>query len=601
MKTNLKTIIFIAGSTLILGFGLGWLFFGGSENNSTVEHQHSSEMTSDTLPVKQTVIWTCSMHPQIRRNEPGKCPICGMQLIPLEQEQGVLDAMAVGMSATAMQLANVSTALVGTMNPVKSVTLNGKVQADERLVFSQSSHIPGRIEKLMVNFTGEYLKKGQVIAAIYSPEMVTAQEELFFFFFIKETQPLLFQAAKEKLKNWKLSYEQIEEILRSGSPKETFDVLADVSGYVTVKKVNPGDYIVKGETIYEIADLSKVWILFDVYESDIPWVKRGDMVTYTIQSLPGQSFQGTISYLDPVIDPNTRVANARIAVDNSSLKFKPEMFASGTVKAKMPQKSDAIVIPKTAVMWTGKRSVVYVKYASDHGVNFMMREVTLGPALGDSFIIESGLQEGEEIAVHGTFSIDAAAQLSGKPSMMNPSGGPATTGHNHGEMKMPVSTEQSNNTSDKRTAIGQKAKVALQPLFSQYLNLKDALVADNMADAQKAAGNMQTALSKVNTALFTGESHNVWMKYSTDLQSALQHVAHFEKIDEMRKAFQQISVAMIGLSKSYNPFKKPLYVQHCPMADNNKGADWISLSKEIRNPYFGASMLTCGEVTKEIK
>ena len=106
MKTNLKTIIFIAGSTLILGFGLGWLFFGGSGNNSTVEHQHLSEMTSDTLPVKQTVIWTCSMHPQIRRNEPGKCPICGMQLIPLEQEQGVLDAMAVGMSATAMQLAS---------------------------------------------------------------------------------------------------------------------------------------------------------------------------------------------------------------------------------------------------------------------------------------------------------------------------------------------------------------------------------------------------------------------------------------------------------------------------------------------------------------
>lgn len=426
MKTNRKTIIIVL-SALTVGLLLGWLIFGGSVNKATDEHQH------DTVEVAGETIWTCSMHPQIRQNEPGDCPICGMDLIPLESEQDSdIDPMAISMSPTAMQLASIQTAVVGAMNPVKMVRLNGKVQSDERLVYSQSSHIPGRIENLMVNFTGEYVNKGQAIASVYSPDLVTAQEELFEAQKIAETQPQLFNAAKEKLKNWKLSDEQIEQILQSKTTMETFDVQADVSGYVTKKMVNPGDYVRRGEAIYEIADLSKVWVLFDVYESDMLWIKKGDKVEFTVASLPGETFAGTISFLDPVIDPKTRVAKARIEVANSGLKLKPEMFASGTVEAKLSNQSKAIVVPKTAVMWTGKRSVVYVKSQTDKGVNFMLRDVNLGPALGESYVIESGLQGGEEIAVNGTFSIDAAAQLAGKPSMMNPSGGPAMTGHNHG-------------------------------------------------------------------------------------------------------------------------------------------------------------------------
>mgnify|MGYP000055941570 FL=1 len=278
MKTNRKTII-IALSTLAIGLLLGWLIFGGSSEGKTdEEHQHTTEVAGEA-------VWTCSMHPQIRQSEPGDCPICGMDLIPLDNEQDEqLDPMAISMSPTAMQLANVSTAVVGTMNPVKMVRLNGKVQADERLVYSQSSHIPGRIEKLTVNFTGEFLRKGQTIAAVYSPDLVTAQEELFEAQKIKETQPQLFSAAKEKLKNWKLSDSQIDEIIQRGSIKEEFAITADVSGYVTEKKVNLGDYVRKGEAIYEIADLSKVWLLFDVYESDMSWINKGDKVSFTIAS-----------------------------------------------------------------------------------------------------------------------------------------------------------------------------------------------------------------------------------------------------------------------------------------------------------------------------
>ncbi|MER3320045.1 MAG: efflux RND transporter periplasmic adaptor subunit [Allomuricauda sp.] len=599
MKTETKKIIKVAASTLVLGLLFGWLLFGGSENNITDEHQHMEE------EIAGETIWTCSMHPQIRQNEPGDCPICGMDLIPLgNDDDSELDPMAISMSPTGMQLANVSTAVVGKTKPIKLLKLNGKVEADERSVYSQSSHIPGRIERLMVNFTGEYVNQGQVIASIYSPDLVNAQEELFEARKIVETQPQLFDAAKEKLKNWKLSDKQIAQILESGVVKEELPIHADVSGYVIEKMVNLGDYVNKGKALYQIANLYNVWVLFDVYESDMAWVKKGDEVSFTIPSLPGETFKGRISYIDPVINPMTRVAKARVEINNKGLKLKPEMFVSGTVEAKLPIKSDAIVVPKTAVMWTGQRSVVYVKNTSAKGVNFMMREVTLGPGLGDGFVVNKGLDEGDEIAVNGTFSIDAAAQLAGKPSMMNPEGGPAMTGHNHGGMNMgdtPNSKVESKKSVLKKITIGQNAKDALQPLFTNYIDMKEALTKDDMEGAKTAGAKILKTLEGVNMSLYTGESHNVWMGLSSDLKNTLQHVQHFKTLEDIRKPFQQVSSTMIDLEKTFSPYNKSLYVMHCPMANNNKGADWLSTTKEVKNPYYGEAMLTCGEVKEEIQ
>lgn len=594
MNISIKTLITVALATLVGGLLLGWLFFGGSENGTKEEHNHAIEIASETT-------WTCSMHPQIRSNEPGSCPICGMDLIPLDQDLGEVNAMAVSMSSTAMQLANVSTDIVGKMRPIKSLRLNGKVQADERLIFSQASHIPGRVEKLMVNFTGEYVSKGQTIAYIYSPDLVTTQEELFEAVKIKNSQPALYQAARGKLKNWKLTDRQIDNIISSGEPIDQFPINADISGYVTEKKVNLGYYIKKGQSIYEVANLSKVWVLFDVYESDMAWVKKGNTMKFTVASFPGEEFEGLITFIDPVINIKTRVAKARLEIANVGMKLKPEMFVSGTLEAKLSASSpEAVIIPKTAVMWTGERSVVYVKETSGSGISFLMREVKLGPALGTSYIIEEGLQQGEEIAVNGTFSIDAAAQLAGKPSMMSPEGGPVMTGHNHGgsttTASMPSIQEQK-----KKVNVNTKANEALKPLFMDYLKIKEALVNDDLEEAQKSAAIFQDDLAKINMSLFTGQSHQIWMDYKSELKETMQHAAHFQNIGEMRKAFQLLSNSMIGLAKSFVPLEKDIYVQHCPMVDNNKGADWLSLSDEIQNPYFGADMPTCGEITETIK
>jgi Cu(I)/Ag(I) efflux system membrane fusion protein len=411
----MKQKILFIGFALILGIFLGWLFFHHS--------QKSDLKTGHIAEAVKKLIWTCSMHPQIKMEEPGKCPICGMDLIPLAQSgAAVIDPDAIHLSKDAAQLANVLTTEVRKQKPVKEVRLYGKVQADERLFQSQTSHVPGRIEVLNINFTGEKVVKGQLLAEIYSPELITAQQELLETAKTKQLQPELYEASKEKLRQWKLTDDQISKIENSGIIQNNFDVLSNTSGTVTARRVNTGDHVSVGTVLFDIADLSKVWIMFDAYESDLQFLHIGENISFNLQALPGTDFTGSVIFIDPVIDPVTRVAKVRVETGNQSGKLKPEMFATGIALSTLTEFSDNVVIPKSAVLWTGKRSVVYVKQTGSDEPVFKIREVDLGPMLGDSYVITSGLSEGEEIVTSGTFSVDAAAQLEGKPSMLNPVG-----------------------------------------------------------------------------------------------------------------------------------------------------------------------------------
>jgi len=403
---------------LLSGIFLGWIFFHSSPTKVDT-HDHSAETAKVT-------IWTCAMHPQIRMPEPGKCPICGMELIPLSQGGETTDPGAIQMTKEAAQLANVLTSIVSSQKPVKEVRLYGKVQADERLLQNQVAYIPGRIEKLMVNFTGETVRKGQPLALIYSPELVTAQQELLEAAKTKQAQPEIYEASKEKLRQWKLTENQITAIESSGKVQANMEIASTASGIVTARRVNNGEYVSQGSVLYEVSDLSRVWVLFDAYESDLLFLKKGDQVDFTIQALPGTAFSGPIIFIDPVIDPVNRVAKVRVEISNPGSKLKPEMFATGMVKSNLAEYKDKLVIPRSAVLWTGKRSIVYVKQSGDEPI-FKIREIGLGPMLGNSYVITDGLSEGDEIVTEGAFSVDAAAQLEGKPSMMNQEGGKKAT------------------------------------------------------------------------------------------------------------------------------------------------------------------------------
>jgi Cu(I)/Ag(I) efflux system membrane fusion protein len=280
--------------------------------------------------------------------------------------------------------------------------------------------VSGRIEKLLVNFTGEPVQKGQTLAILYSPELMTAQQELLEASKTKQSQPEIYEAAKEKLRHWKLPDSQISAIENSGNIQTHTEIVSNTSGIITSLRVSNGDYISQGTVLFELADLSKVWVMFDAYESDLQFLRTGQDLEFTVQAMPGTKFSGTISFIDPVIDPITRVAKVRIEAENQSARLKPEMFVSGIVKARLDEFKDQLVIPRSAVLWTGTRSIVYVKQAGTNEPVFKMREIGLGPMLGNSYIVTDGLSEGEEIVTQGAFSVDASAQLNGKPSMMNP-------------------------------------------------------------------------------------------------------------------------------------------------------------------------------------
>lgn len=592
---NLKKYILPAGM-LIIGITIGWLVSPSPHqqitSSSDEEHQHST--ASET--------WTCSMHPQIRQSEPGKCPICGMELIPLGNDDDGGDPMEVKMSETAMKLANIQTTVIGMGSPVKEIRLNGKVQADERRKSSQAAHIPGRIEQLLVNFTGEYVEKGQVIAQIYSPEMVTAQQELFEANKIKASQPALFAAAREKLKNWKLTDKQIDGMIALGRPQERFPILADASGVVLERRVSVGDYVMRGAPIYDVANLSSVWVLFDVYESDMPWIKKNSDIEFTVQSLPGEKFNKKISFIDPILNPATRVATARVEMANPGLRLKPEMFVSAIVQSELKSGKD-IIVPKTAVMWTGERSVVYVKKVNDAGVSFRMTEVTLGPSLGDAYVIKAGLSTGQEVVTNGTFTIDAAAQLAGKPSMMSPEGGAAMTGHKHGQTKEtpPATEDHSKHQMGATFEVDAKFKSQLGALLAPYLVLKDAFVKTNSNEAAKASSSLSNALAQVDMKLVEGAAHNNWMKLLETMNAAITIISTSSNVETQRKSFADLSDHYYSAIQQFKVSGLGAYYQFCPMALDSKGAYWISQTSAIQNPYFGDKMIKCGETKSTLK
>lgn len=394
----------------LLGIGLGYLFFTPSSKQNRTEKGEGDK------------IYTCSMHPQIRQNKPGKCPLCGMDLVEVGKT-GVMnvDPNSIMLTDEAMALANIETIVVWKEEGEKNIKLYGNVDINQRTSQVQSSYVNGRVEKLFINAVGDKVRKGQTIATIYSPEVYTASRELVsaLNYPDKQQSERLVQAAKEKLLLWNVSETQISTIIKNKKATPYISLVANTSGTVIEKNVNQGDYIQQGKTLFTIADLSTVWILLKVYEQDLPFLKVGQSVSFTCDAIKGKIFAGKVSFINPVLDAKTRTTDVRIEMANTNNIFSPQMYVTAEIKVNMQDFKNKILIPQTAVLWTGSRSIVYVKDPEQTQPTFTLREVELGENLGGEYIVLNGLEEGEEIASQGVFQIDASAQLEGKKSMMN--------------------------------------------------------------------------------------------------------------------------------------------------------------------------------------
>ena len=399
---------------LLLGLLLGILLRSCVSCGGTAANGTDDDSEGDA-------VWTCSMDPQVKQPHPGKCPKCGMDLIKMEKGMtpaSDIDPDAVMMSDEAMALANVETEIVGTPSGNKEIRLFGKVEPDQRQQQSQSAYVAGRIERLFINAVGDHVAKGQTLAVIYSPELYTAGQELVSA--LGTSQQVLVDAATEKLRLLNIPQSQIDEVISTRKVSPYVQLKANTSGTVVRKMVEQGDYVRQGQSLLQIANLSRVWAIFQAYESDLPFIHRGQQVQFTAEALPGETFTGHVSFIDPVLNGQTRTAGVRVELPNTGGRFKPEMLRVGNVAASMQKYADeGVIIPKSAVLWTGRRSVVYVKDDVEQQPTFLLRQVTLGPALPDGYVVLDGLAAGEEIVTNGVFAIDAAAQLDGKRSMMN--------------------------------------------------------------------------------------------------------------------------------------------------------------------------------------
>ena len=400
---------------LLAGLLLGAILFRGCGQTTTAGGNEG----------EGNAVWTCSMDPQVKQPNPGKCPICGMDLIKMKQGEvptSDIDPNAVMLSDEAIALANIETEVVGAPSGHKEIRLFGKIEPDQRLQQSQSAYVGGRIERLLINAVGDPVTKGQTLAVIYSPELYTAEQELVSalnFPGESQRQPLI-EAATEKLRLLNIPQSQIDEVVSSHKASPYVSLKANTSGTVVRKLTEQGNYVRQGEPLLQIANLSHVWAIFQAYETDLPLLHRGQQVEFTAEALPGETFTGRIVFIDPILNGQTRTAGVRVELTNTGGKFKPEMLLVGHVAASMQKYADeGVIIPKSAVLWTGKRSVVYVKDDVEKQPTFLLRQITLGPALPDGYVVLDGLAEGEEIVTNGVFAIDAAAQLDGKRSMMS--------------------------------------------------------------------------------------------------------------------------------------------------------------------------------------
>ncbi len=562
-----KNSIYIA--LVAVGLVLGWLLFGNKETKK----EESPVTTQETK--KQ--MWTCSMHPQIMKTEPGKCPICGMDLIPVDHDhQGGLSKDQFKLTENALALADVQTTIVGNGNGDGNVLIvSGKISENEEANAVQASYFSGRIEQLYINFTGEEARAGQLLATIYSPELVKAQQELITAASLKSTQPELYKAVRNKLKLLKLSDSQINQIESSGKVKEYFPIYATVSGTVYEKMVEQGDYVKQGQPLFKISNLNSVWANFDIYENQISNFKVGQAIVITTEAYPNEVFKAKIAFIDPILNPNTRVVKMRAEINNKDRKLKPSMFVKGKTD-RISNSKETLTVPATAVLWTGKRSIVYIKPKPDEPV-FEMREVLLGEKLGEEYEIKGGLQAGEEIVTNGVFTIDASAQLQGKKSMMN------RETKKTGEIKIPIAF-----------------KDQLQGIYDTYIELKDALVNSDSKQANQLASKIEKGIKSVDMKLMPNEAtHKQWMLIDRAIEESATAISKSSDIENQRKAFKKMSNQLILAVENFG-INKTTYKLYCPMADSDSGAYWLSNEEKVLNPYFGEKMLKCGEVKEKI-
>jgi membrane fusion protein, copper/silver efflux system len=373
---------------------------------------------------RKILYYTCSMHPEVKSDKPGKCPICGMNLTPVygeEQSASKEGPQPVGtfkISPERQQLIGVKFGEVRERPLSKVIRAAGQVSYDETRIAHIHTRISGWIDKLYVDYTGMLVKKGQPLLTIYSPELVSTQQELLIARKAKDSlgtssftagfgsnASSLYESTRERLRLWEIPESEIREIERRGTPNKNLTLYSPINGFVLIRNGFSGHRVTPEMELYSIVDLSTLWVLADVYEYELPMIKLGQTATMTLSSFPGRTFTGKVTYIYPGLEAATRTLKIRLEFSNPGHELKPDMYANVEIRVDYGLQ---LAVPRDAVLDAGTVQIVFV---AREGGTFEPRKVSLGQQVGDQVIVLSGVKEGERVVTSANFLVDSESQL----------------------------------------------------------------------------------------------------------------------------------------------------------------------------------------------
>ncbi|MEO1617856.1 MAG: efflux RND transporter periplasmic adaptor subunit [Planctomycetota bacterium] len=624
---------------VLLGVFVASWFGGGSDEPKVSSNSGTSN--SEAMQSKPT-IWTCSMHPQIRRDVPGSCPICGMDLVPVrESADGV---RTVSISSEIKSLMNVQVSPARRQYVTADVRMVGKIEYDETRLAHITAWVPGRLERMFVDYTGVEVNKGDHMVQIYSEALYTAQEELLAATRRDRPQsssrfiePLdLAESAREKLRLLGLTPEQIQTIEQRGKSSETVTIYSPVGGVVVGKLKQEGDRVQTGDRIYTVADLNHLWVQMDAYESDLAWLRYGQDVEFTTEAYPGEVFHGRIAFIDPVLNEDTRTVKVRVNVSNDDGRLKPEMFVRAIVKSNVAaggrvldaslagkwispmhpeivkdQPGDCdicgmplvraeslgyvtaeptnaakpLIVPTSAVLLTGTRAIVYVLIPNADKPTYEGREIVIGPRAGDFYLVKSGLNEGDLVVTNGNFKLDSALQISAKPSMMTPQGG-GGGGHNHGGMEMPKADEGVTMNASPMELVP-AVRNSMQGIVEQYKTIQEEVEAANLAEIRAGYDELGKAVEAVPADLIGPDMRPQWFEIAMLLRN---DVTEGREVDSMREADRVFALTRQHVDQMKSQFPLPMShdeMQMPAMANMNAPPEVTQQLNGFVGPYLG--------------
>ncbi|QNN25079.1 efflux RND transporter periplasmic adaptor subunit [Planctomycetales bacterium ZRK34] len=570
---------------VLLAAAVGIGVWVGPWVRAAMQNKSDAEMASSS---EEGTYYTCGMHPWVVLPEPGDCPICQMELVPIDPAKFTGQ---IAIDPVVVQNIGVRIKPVAEGPLVKTIRTVGTVDYNETAVRDINIKVNGWIEKLNVDYLGAEVKAGDPLFSLYSPELYSAQEEYLLAWRNKDkvgaqfvpdaakNAESLLKSARTKLEYFDITDQQVQQLQQSGQPAKTMTLRSPYSGVVIDKHANEGMKVDPGMRVFRIADLSKVWVMVTLYEYQLPYVQVGQEAVMSLPYIPGQTFTGRVIYIYPYIDNKTRQVKVRLEFDNPTGLLKPGMFTNIELRNELA--AERTLAPRSAVIDTGQRQIAFVSLGEG---KFEPRDVKLGVETEDGHVeVLDGLKPGEMVVTSGQFLLDSEAKMRESLAKM-------IKGNLAADQKVVAKVEGASELNELPDALADQ----LNTLLHAYLTISESLFNDHLEGVDASAKTIAQAADAMTQVAIPDHPH-FWHQHeevatvggkATDLAAA-------KNLKSARSLFADLSLALGDLLKATGvppSFDMPIQQLHCPMYRTDQGGNlWLQTGEQVHNPFYGVN------------